>query len=46
MKMYATTRWSAAIIAALAVFSLALAGCNDSSPAQAPGTTQQPGGGY
>lgn len=46
MKMNAPTRWSATIIAVLAVFSLALAGCNDSSPSQPPGTTQQPSGGY
>ncbi|MGH4024747.1 MAG: hypothetical protein ACRDRV_09195 [Pseudonocardiaceae bacterium] len=37
-------RRSAAIIAVLAAFSLVLAGCNNSSPAETPGTTQQPGG--
>ena len=46
MKMNVMRRRSAAIIAVLAAFSFALAGCNDSAPAQTPGTTQAPGGGY
>ncbi|MGH3943934.1 MAG: hypothetical protein ACRDSI_02610 [Pseudonocardiaceae bacterium] len=46
MSMNAKSRWCAAVLAVLAAVSLALAGCNDSSTPQAPGTTQQPGGGY
>jgi len=41
-----TVRWRAAVLAALAAVSLTLTGCNDSSPSQTPGTTQNPGGGY
>ncbi|HEY2723504.1 MAG TPA: hypothetical protein VGI84_02350 [Pseudonocardiaceae bacterium] len=47
MNMNGTMRWRAAVLALLAVFSLALAGCNKSSPAPSTGTTtQQPGSGY
>lgn len=47
MSMNSTMRWRAAVLALVAVFSLALAGCNNkSSPAPSTGTTQQPGSGY
>ena len=42
--MNATKRWRAAVLAVLAAFSLALAGCNDASPADTdPGTVQDDG---
>lgn len=43
------TRWRAAVLAAIAAVSLALAGCNDGSASDpAPGSTEQQdgGGGY
>jgi predicted small secreted protein len=47
MSMNGTMRWRAAVLAVLAAGSLALAGCNKTSPTPGTGTTtQQPGSGY
>ncbi|MGH3837969.1 MAG: hypothetical protein ACRDSF_20055 [Pseudonocardiaceae bacterium] len=46
MTLTGNTRWRAAVLAAVAALSLALAGCNDGSASNpAPGTNQQPDGG-
>jgi hypothetical protein len=49
MTSTGSTRWRAAVLAAIAAVSLALAGCNDGSASDpAPGNTEQQdgGGGY
>ncbi len=49
MTLTGSTRWRAAVLAAIAAVSLALAGCNDDSATDpAPGNTEQQdgGGGY
>ncbi|MGH3975630.1 MAG: hypothetical protein ACRDS9_20205 [Pseudonocardiaceae bacterium] len=49
MTLTGNTRWRAAVLAAIAAVSLALAGCNDGSASNPdPGSSQQQdsGGGY
>jgi hypothetical protein len=46
MTLTGNTRWRAAVLAAIAAVSLALAGCNDGSASNpAPGSSQQQDGG-